>query len=1359
MPRCYLFGPVTADFAHQNLRGPRQAGDCLAFNAEGNVDLTISPADRWETIVGRLPPDWRPDFVVLYLPYTTIPMSLWSAPVPLVGLAGDWNLLFHGFRHWLRRCELVLTDTTGVEVLARDGIAHARPANLFGLPRAFVEDLAPERERDIDILFVGNMHPAVQRERQRWLARLARLGDRWRVAIQTGIHGSEYRTLLSRARIVFNRSIRGECNLRVFEAAACGALLFQEAGNREVPVYFRDGQECVYYTEENLEAKLSHYLEHEDHRRAIAETARSQVQRFTFEAHWKDHLALIDREWEGMTARLSHGPATNELPTMLARCWQALSSSQSGGDPALLTDLASALTVHPRSATLHNALGVAMTIAGHGRDRTMASHADQAAGYFRRALDHDSAHILAGLNLVEALVGLDKKKEAIDQAWRTLNHLERHDPRDPAVFEGCHFPPAFDHFRVEWERAAWANAGHPAAEVRAKRDLIRWRLHALLAELTDDLAHHYEAMAARPDLPPTQAFLGCALGKAGRPGPAVPHLRQAVADAPFDRDAARALFQALGEADDAHGQRVLARDRCLLVKAAPQLVTAEGWFTDCSPVGDELASIIILCCNQREFTQSCLESVVRCTRLPFELLLVDNGSTDDTREYLAEFTRQQGPVRVEVIRNEINRGFAAGCNQAIDRVRGRYVVFLNNDTIVTEGWLYGLIGHSLEDWPRVGLVGAVSNYAPPPQQVRGDYTTLDDLPAFAARRRREFAGKAMQVERLTGFCLLARQEMLKHIGGFDERFGGGFFEADDLCVRARKNGYRLRLALGVYIHHFGSRTFAGLRIDSERQLRENRERFEARWGKEQSAGYRLAELAGTTAATVAPASPAANGVEPADAVPTAVVTEASALGRPRFSLCMIVKNEEANLSDCLTSAADLFDEVVIVDTGSTDKTKEIAKGFGAKVGDFAWVDSFSAARNESIKHASGDWIFWLDADDRLDEANRDKLRKLFGGLGYENAAYVMKCYCLPDPVTGVATVVDHLRLFRNRPEVRWSHRVHEQILPAIRGVGAEVRWADVAIQHTGYQDPAFRRQKLDRDLRLLHLENAEHPDHPFTLFNLGSVYQDLGRPDEALPLLRRSLERSHPRDSIVRKLFALIVQCHRQLKQSAEALAACQAGRGHYPEDAELLFLEARIRAEMGDKPGAEGCLLHLIEGKEGAHFASLAEGLRGHKARHELAILYRDQGRLPEAEAQWLAVSREQPAFLPAVLGLSDLYLAQQRWGDVERVIERLRATSEGTVEAEVLEARGHLARKDFNFARLLLRETIAREPAALWPRIALSRVLLEEGTNGAAAEEALRDVLELAPNHAEARHNLDLLLQSRGKTVSPAKQSFSSG
>ena len=273
-----------------NSAGP---GTCLAFGPVG-VDLTVDSDTRWDEIAAQFPDGWVPDLIALWLNYVAVPAGFWSAPVPLIGLATDWNLLWHELRHVLPHCDGVLTDAPGVEMLGRAGIHHAAPAVLYGAEPMAVNVCAEPRtandgqlttdngQRTIDILFVGNLHPAVQRERLPWLGRIARLADRWNVVIRTGTSGAECRALLARAKIAFNRSVRSEANMRAFEAAAAGALLFQEAGNRELPEYFADRRECVYYRDEDLEGLLEHYLTHDDERRAIAEAAHTKVASCTF---------------------------------------------------------------------------------------------------------------------------------------------------------------------------------------------------------------------------------------------------------------------------------------------------------------------------------------------------------------------------------------------------------------------------------------------------------------------------------------------------------------------------------------------------------------------------------------------------------------------------------------------------------------------------------------------------------------------------------------------------------------------------------------------------------------------------------------------------------------------------------------------------------------------------------------------------------------------------------------------------------------------------------------------------------------------------------------------------------------------
>ena len=184
-----------------------------------------------------------------------------------------------------------------------------------------------------------------------------------------------------------------------------------------------------------------------------------------------------------------------------------------------------------------------------------------------------------------------------------------------------------------------------------------------------------------------------------------------------------------------------------------------------------------------------------------------------------------------------------------------------------------------------------------------------------------------------------------------------------------------------------------------------------------------------------------------------------------------------------------FDEIVVVDTGSTDRTAAIAREFGARVFDFDWVNDFTAARNAALARATGHYGFWLDADDVLDPPQRAKLQALLDGLRPgDEAAYVVRCSCDPGPNgDGGQTVVDYIRLFPVREGVRWPYAVHEQTLPALRRTNVPVRWTEVTVRHTGNTDPALREFKLQRDCRILEYELAKRPDNPFVLFNLGSI--------------------------------------------------------------------------------------------------------------------------------------------------------------------------------------------------------------------------------------------------------------------------------
>jgi glycosyltransferase involved in cell wall biosynthesis len=740
-----------------------------------------------------------------------------------------------------------------------------------------------------------------------------------------------------------------------------------------------------------------------------------------------------------------------------------------------------------------------------------------------------------------------------------------------------------------------------------------------------------------------------------------------------------------------------------------------------------LTSIIVPCCNQREFTQLGLQALFRFTRPAWELIVIDNGSTDGTGPYL-EGVRDAAAVPVTVIANGQNLGFPRAVNQGLRAARGEYLVLLNNDAVVTDGWLDQLIalssirmeategaghedggrrfttehseytegrdaegsGASIEQGPSkdrgrsdgeaiIGLVGPMTNYATPPQLVADvPYRDLDAMHAFARRWRDEHRGRWFTAAKLSGFCVLIKRAVYEAIGGLDERFGLGLFDDDDLAVRARRAGFGLAVAHDLFIHHFGSRTFAGNGIDASRLLEENARRFAAKWGPDVPAGRRVALRPWDEQAHDASQGSHAEsgGKTPifADSAAPPMRRQDKPIRRARTSLTIIARDEAENLPHCLGSVRGIFDEIVVVDTGSVDRTREIAREHGAKVYEFAWIDDFAAARNAALDHATGDYAFWLDADDVIEPGEREKLVALLEGLGPPDpvarascpwppptqagspchdgagteprppeegrpAAYVVRCACDPGADgSGGETVVDHIRLFPLRPDVRWTYRVHEQILPALRRAGIPVRWTGLTVRHTGYADVALRARKLERDTRILLDELKDRPDEPFILFNLGAIAIERKDWHGALGFLRRSLQYSAPSDSITRKLFALIARAHQMLDDTGAALRVCAEGLSLDPEDAELWFRKAVVHRQQGESAEAEACWRRILELTRPERFASVDMGIYGHLTRRNLAVLAAERGDKQEEERLWRAVLAECPGDREALARLERL-------------------------------------------------------------------------------------------------------------------------
>lgn len=241
-----------------------------------------------------------------------------------------------------------------------------------------------------------------------------------------------------------------------------------------------------------------------------------------------------------------------------------------------------------------------------------------------------------------------------------------------------------------------------------------------------------------------------------------------------------------------------------------------------------LASIVVLCHNDRHYLRGCLESLARHTKVPHELILVDNASPDGARADLKR-ARREYPFPVKLVLNDRNRFFAGGNNQGLRLAKGRHCVLLNADTLVTPGWLEGLMAHADAD-PGLGAVGPCTNQAAGPQvEWPPSYKSARQLPAWARRRAARWKGLTVEVPWLIGFAVLVPRRVLREIGLLDELFGPGGFEDYDLCVRVRLAGYRLAIAKDVYIHHYGGRGYVDMRYEALRDG--NRRLFWDKWSR------------------------------------------------------------------------------------------------------------------------------------------------------------------------------------------------------------------------------------------------------------------------------------------------------------------------------------------------------------------------------------------------------------------------------------------------------------------------------------------------------------------------------------------------
>jgi len=765
--------------------------------------------------------------------------------------------------------------------------------------------------------------------------------------------------------------------------------------------------------------------------------------------------------------------------------------------------------------------------------------------------------------------------------------------------------------------------------------------------------------------------------------------------------------------------------------------------------GERMVSIVILTCNQLDYTKECLASINRHTPEPHEIILVDNGSGDGTVQWLREFRKNN--KHCILIENAENLGFSRGCNQGIETAGGSHILLLNNDTVVTPGWLSGLL-ECLDSSPDTGIVGPMTNSISGIQMVpEVEYTDTAGLDGYALEFREKYRGRRIALRRIVGFCMLFRRSLAQRVGLLDERFGSGNFEDDDYCLRAALEGYRNMVSGDVFIHHYGSATFRGNGIDFTKSMTGNRGHFDLKWGgpftdealakkiltlktlekaevyfqkgepdkgietilqegiklipSEERFYFYLAEKlieekryhdalgaigqlpsgnqCGRAAMLSAQACegtgdslaameffekahalkvyPAAahnllgilafkkGNLEDAEkefrlateydpgiadsftslgvlawsndrqcealellergflispAAPDCAERYHSALRHPEhlqkginafrearrlfpqnrriaylltdllirsgeiqdalkmiqesiiefglpeglieaslplrriagphqpsedgadatetLSVCMITKNEEANLPRCLAGVLPVADEIIIVDTGSGDKTREISEIFGARVFDFDWDGDFSHARNESLSHASCSWILVMDADEVLSPLDHGKIKALLSGSAGKPVAYAIETrnytlnvnrenwrpndglYPLEQAAGGWVPSVK-TRIFPNRMNVRFENPIHEIVELSLERSGISVIDCDIPVHHYGFLDQDRQRAKkleyYDLGVRKL----SENGNDLKAIYELAVQAGELGKHEESIGLWKKAL--------------------------------------------------------------------------------------------------------------------------------------------------------------------------------------------------------------------------------------------------------------
>ncbi len=460
-----------------------------------------------------------------------------------------------------------------------------------------------------------------------------------------------------------------------------------------------------------------------------------------------------------------------------------------------------------------------------------------------------------------------------------------------------------------------------------------------------------------------------------------------------------------------------------------------------------------------------------------------------------------------------------------------------------------------------------------------------------------------------------------------------------------------------------------------------------------------------------------------------------------LSLCMIVKDAEETIGRAIKSALAVVDEVVVVDTGSSDNTRLIVEGYGARVVDHPWDDDFSAARNAGLAAAYGDWILVLDADEILESIRPVEMGRL---LSADDAiAYYAR---IRNEVRGRATTVyDKIRLFRNHPEIRYRYPIHEQITPAIAAVAARTGGrflpSPLEIVHHGSAERADQGKKA-RNQRLLARAIEQYPDEPYFHYQLAcelAVHLEelvlpvkgfnrmLGELEAAAEAVSHMAHERREQLGYGADLYARLASALLASERVDDAIACVEAGIRFFGEASLLRFTHGRALVEKAEscadfdeaedlRTRAEARFRSLLDAREDLEPAPISRAYFEVYPRRYLGRLALQRGDLEAARGEFRATLEADPDYTAGLCGLASIAVREGRAREALQIYLKALSLNDTEVEAWIGGARVLVELGFYDNARSWLRKL-----STFLPEHPGIRRMLDELSGEAASAEAI--------------------------------------